>query len=252
MTSEPDSTAPRRGVVLCPACRAGGLISFSWPDPPNYDDDKHWRPMESLQADRPLRYGTLYRCLACARPWHLNGAGNRMTIVPEGRLELVLAWNAAEIMLPDAVLEALGEIGPTPPDIYGNRRDYVEIPCGVLTRSGERVDVAIVSIQQDAPVDEWRPSRLGSEIASVYPSPLALPLEVRLACTEAPERAMGFAPTLIEMPDGKRFTLNGTPDFLNVPGYRAADARTRGYPDQIQNLPDLPETPQRIYFIADG
>lgn len=78
-------------------------------------------------------------------------------------------------------------------------------------RSGERIDTAIVSLQRDAPVEHWRPARLASEIAEVYPSPYALPLDVCIAGAGAPERAMGFSPSLIEMPDGKRFTLNGPP-----------------------------------------
>lgn len=252
MTIEPDSTAPRRGTVLCQVCRAGGLISFSWPDPPNYDNDKNWRPMETLRLDRPLRYGALYRCRACARPWHLNRAEDKMSIVPEDGLELVLAWNEAEIMLSHAVLAVLVEIGRTSPDIYGNGREYVETPCGVVTHSGERVDVAIVSIQRDAPVEEWRPCRLASEIAEVYPSPFALPLEVRLATTRAEEVGMGFAPSLIVMPDGRRFLLNGTTNFISQPGYRAVDARHNASTFDRNDTPLLAATPPVTWFVADG
>lgn len=175
-----------------------------------------------------------------------------MTVLPEGRLELVLAWNRAEILLADRVLETLAEIGPTPPDIFGNNRQYVQIPCGVATKAGERIDAAIVSLQHSAPIEDWRTYRLGSEITEIYPSQFTLPLDVRLASTQAEEIAMGFAPSLIVMPDGRRFTLNGTTNFLDQPGYSAAEARIDPQPFSRGNMPASARDRPVLYFVADG
>lgn len=252
MSFDQISTSRIGAEAACPACEAGRLIRFNWRYHGKQGSPDQRRRLDAFEPWQALRHGSLYRCTACARPWHLDGAGEMMTIVPDGRLDLILAWSRAEIMLADDALEALGEIGPTPPDVYGNGGDHVEIPCGVVTRSGERIDAAIVSIQRDAPVEEWRVSRLASEIASVYPSPLALPLDVRLATTRADELRMGFAPTLIAMPDGRRFMLNWTANFIAEPGYRAADARYCGDPIDIRQLPDLAAAPPITYFVADG
>lgn len=252
MAFEPISTSKLEGEPFCPACEAGKLISFNWHYYRERGADDSTHDLASFEPWQDLRYGSLFRCRACARPWHLDGAGEMMTIVPEGRLDLILEWSRAEIILPANVLGTLGEIGPTPPDHYGNGREYAETPCGVVTRRGERIDAAIVSIQRDAPVEEWRPSRLASELADAYPSPYALPLDVRLASTQADEVRMGYAPSFIELPDGKRFTLNWSTNFLDEPGYRAADARVCQDRIDVYRAPPLARSPAIVYFVADG
>ena len=206
--------------------------------------------VEYLEVMQPLRRGTLYRCRICGQPWHLNANGRWMSIVPEDRLPLIRAWDSAPIKLPDAVTTKLEEIGSTLADQYFGG-EFVETPCGVVLHTGDRIDLAIVSIQQDAPVEEWRDYRLGSEIADVYPSPFALPLEVRRASAEANERAMGFAPSLIVMPDGQRFTLNGPTHFLTEPGYRAPEARICAEDIGFSELPPIASQQDAIHFVAD-
>lgn len=177
-----------------------------------------------------------------------------MTHVDDSRVELVLAWDAAPITLPADLVDIVQQIGPTPPDVYGNGRERRVTPCAVKTRSGETFERAMICVQGDAPVEDHMRFRLGSEIACIQESAFALPADVRRASSLAPEMRMGFSPTLIEMPDGQRFVMNGMTSFMLVEGYAAKDAQvTSGSYFQENPPPAFIETPKDIvYFIVDG
>lgn len=238
----------------CEACSAGALTGFDWLGAMMHGSSETRATVKSLEVMMPLRRGILYQCRACNQPWHLDGGSRWMTIVPRERMPLIRAWNEAPIMLSRTVTQKLAGIGCIRA-VHVNGGDLMETPCGVLTHSGERIDLAFVAIQKDAPVEEWRTYRLGSEIADVYPSPYALPLDVREAGAAAQERAMGFAPSLIVMPDGQSFTLNGRTSFLTEPGYRAPEARisSGGIDDNaLSKLPPIASGQDVVRFVADG
>jgi hypothetical protein len=65
---------------------------------------------------------------------------------------------------------------------------------------------------------------------------------------------MGFAPTVIEMPEGRFFILNWRPNFLVKDGLRAEEARVsrrRLGPGETPEIVSAP-TKEMVYFIADG
>ena len=228
----------------CSACYAGQLLSFAW---------KESKVRHVFVLDRPLRSGALYRCGACHAVWYLDANERMMGAVSDERLPLVLRWNEAPIVLSDTIFGKLKEIGETPPDRYGNGREYSETPCGVVTKAGERIDIAIVSLQQHAPYEEWRIYRLASEIGDIYPSRYALPLEVREATSQAQEVRMGFAPTAIEFPDGDAFVLNWRTNFFLKSGYRADQAIVSEPQRAPREMPAVITDPAgTIYFVADS
>ncbi len=174
-----------------------------------------------------------------------------MSVVPADRVDLILEWNNGPILLSQEYVQRLERIGATPPDSYGNGRQHKRTPCSVTTTGGERIDLAVVSIQAHAPFETHRNYRLGTEIARLDESPYALPLDVRIATSRAEEIRMGLAPTIIEMTDGKRFTLNWTTHFLVKEGYRAADARVAE--GNLLPMPEIADEPKEIiYFVVDG
>jgi hypothetical protein len=177
-----------------------------------------------------------------------------MTYVSSGRLALVLEWDREPIILSPALRDVIERIGPTPPDLYGNGKERRVTPCEVITRSGERFETAMICVQQDAPVQDYMRFRLGSEIAKVSESPFALSRAVRAASSRADEMRMGFYPTLIAMPDGKRFVLNGMTSFMATQGYAAPDARVvDGSYFAEHPSPRVVEPPNDVlYFIVDG
>lgn len=237
----------------CTACGAGAAISFNWAfahERGSPEDAERIAPFTSWKS---LRRGWLYRCSVCHEVWHLDGGGQTMTYVSSARLPLVLEWDREPIKLTEDLEARLDQIGPTPPDVYGNWSDRRVTPCKVITTAGEQVDPAMICVQLDAPVQDYMHFRLGSEVADIGDSELALPLDVRLASSRAHEMRMGFSPSLIQMPDGKRFVLNGMTSFMAEPGYDAADACIAEGSYFAENPPPpFLHSPDITYFVVDG
>lgn len=245
----------RLGVEpCCQACGAGASLWFSWRHAHERRSPEDLRRISSFAYLRTLRRGSLYKCSVCDEVWHLDEDTERMTHVASERLPLVLTWSREASVLPAAMSGLVQQIGPTPPDIYGNGSECRVTPCAVTTHSGERFDKAVICVQRDAPVEDGLRFRLGSEIADITESPFSLPRLVREASSRAHEVRMGFSPTLIEMPDGRRFVMNGTTHFFVAPGYAASDARTvAGSYFSETTPPSLVEMPNDvIYFVVDG
>src|SRR5262245_54359781 len=125
--------------MVCGVCHSGGLLMFQW-------NRKWWAWVGVLRLfvfikPEPLRWGTLYRCKACGSRWYLDDAKEWMCNIQNDRIPLIYEWNAHPISLAPALIAVLDAIGPTPPDIYGNGRQYKQTPCGVVTTSGERIDL---------------------------------------------------------------------------------------------------------------
>ncbi len=241
-------------VPRCEACGAGATLWFNWSYAQGRDQPEDRARTSVFSIWRPLRRGQLYRCSVCQEVWHLDGNAETMTYVEEERLLLVLKWNNEPISIPTAIVADLELIGPTPPDTYGNGRERRVTPCTIETRSGEVFELAMVCVQPDAPVQSYLQFRLGSEIAKVGTSRFALPLEVRRESSRAPEMRMDFSPSLIEMPDGMRFVLNGMTNFMAVDGYDATEASVAsGNYFNEDPRPTLLQTPEGVvYFIVDG
>jgi hypothetical protein len=237
----------------CTACGAGAQIGFNWEYYQQHNDPEHRERIAVLAPWQNLRRGWLYRCGSCQEVWHLDGSSSWMTHVSSERLPLVLEWNRAPIQLSDDMEAALAGIRPTPPDMYGNGKERRVTPCKVTSHSGQLFEVAMVCVQLDAPVQDWMQFRLGSEIAEIADSDFALPFDVRLASSRAEEIRMGFSPSLIEMPDGKRFVLNGMTNFMVEGGYRASDSRVvEGNYFREEPRPQFLQQPDIVYFVVDG
>ena len=210
----------------CGSCKTGALLSFRW-------DSASLGPFELPDRSvfaRPaeLRYGTLYECIACGQPWYLHGNPSFMHVVPRDRMDLIRRWNEQPVTFSREHLRALEAIGATPQS-PGSPKGITETPCAVATSTGERFETAIVSVQLHAPFESWRVCRLATDIADIQPSPFALPLRVRAATAKAKEVSMNFAPTIVELPDGRRWTLNGRQSFFVQNGAAASDLVLRSW-----------------------
>ena len=243
----------------CPTCLAGALLSFSWDFAQKQSISLTAAPafampnVAAFTSPEPLRQGTLYRCRACNRCWHLDAAKRMMSHVLEARVPLIRAWSREAIMLSQVFRSQLESIGPTPSDIYGNGREYVETPCSVVTKDGERIDIAVLSNQTHAPFEQSRRYRLGSEIAEIYSSPFALPLDVRVATSQAQELRMGFAPTLVETEDHRLFILNWRESFFVKDGCDPTRVKVSPRGVDLSQMPEIVAPPAEItYFVADG
>jgi hypothetical protein len=239
----------------CLSCGAGATVSFNWAFARERGSAEDRARVTHFQLWRPLRRGELFRCGICHAVWHLDGAAELMTQVSDDRLSLVFEWDRRPITLSPEQDAQLNAIGATPPDVYGNGAERRVTPCAVETLAGKTFNHAMVCVQLDAPVQSHMQFRLGSDISRIGESSSALPRSVREASSLSHEMRMGFSPTLVEMPDGRRFVLNGMTSFMVEEGYdaRAAKVVMEGNffretppPDFVQTLKDV------IYFIVDG
>jgi hypothetical protein len=248
----PISTSRLGEKATCDACGAGKLLSFNWQYAQDAPKPEHRRDLSVFVHPVPLRFGSLYECGVCGQPWYLYGDPPFMNFVPPARMELIRRWNESEIALAPEHVRKLKAIGPTPPDIYGNRSQYCEVPCAVTTVDGARIELAVVSVQRHAPFERWRTCRLASEIAEVEPSWYALPQSVRVAASRAQEIRMGFAPTMVELPSGKAIALNWSQHFLVRPGTSAGDVRLSKRGIDMRMPPEVYNgTKDDVYFVAD-
>lgn len=215
--------ATRPGCPICEKKAAGGYW-FHWPEALEGKGDCSKYPAH-LRRVAAAKYGARYACVACGATWYLGDADQRMLFVPDDRLALFEAWSERSLEASLEILEMARSIGATPPDIYGNGRDYVQIPCRVTTRSGERLDRVLVSFQKMPPIPLFDPGdmrlptlRLLDEIERIEPSRYGLSAQVRYATAQASEWPMDFAPTKVCAPDGRIYVLNWTVDFFDLDG----------------------------------
>lgn len=237
----------------CTLCGAGAIISLNWALAREHRRAQDVERLSAFISWRRLRRGELFQCEACHELWHLDGGCQILTHISPARLPLILEWDRQSIKLREDWKYRLDQIGSTPPDLYGNGTDRRVTPCKVVTILGEQVDPAMVCVQLDAPVEHHMQFRLGIDVAGIEESEFALPFEVRSATSQAEELRMGFSPSLIEMPDGKRFMLNGRTNFMSEHGYAASDARKSKKVDlAAEPPPPFPHSPDITYFVFDG
>lgn len=236
----------------CRICGAGSTISFNWEYAKTNNRPDARRDLSVFTSPRQMRWGTLFQCASCAQPWYLDGDARFMNFVPRERIRLIQEWNEHSIVIGSEHRAKLEQIGRTPPDLYGNGAQFHETPCGVVTKSGERLDLTIVSVQRHAPFEEWRQCRLASEIETIYPSPHALSLPVRTATSRADEIRMGFAPTLVELPNGELVALNWTQNFFVREGCDTNAIVVSQRRLDMKNPPEIYSSPKNVtYFVAD-
>lgn len=236
----------------CSFCQAGSTISFSWQYALKNSKSDLPKNKELYINPQKLKTGTLFQCNSCGAHWYLDADEQFMNHVKEEKLDIINSWSDTSLKLSADQIEALNSIGMTPPDLYGNGSKFKETPCQVKTKNGELFECAIVTIQSHAPFEEWREYRLSSEIEEISISPYALPLDVRLATTQADEIGMGFAPTLVELSNDQGMVLNWTNNFLKIKGVNTSDTKVSKGRANTSNMPAIYQSTEKvIYFVVD-
>lgn len=253
MSLIPVATTRWESPETCTICGAGKLISFNWDYARTAEKEEHRRDLAVYVEGQPPRHGQLYACRSCQQPWYLYGEPAMLNFVPRERMELIWKWNSQEIILPPEQADVLRGIGATPPDLYGNGSQYCELPCAVTTKDGTLHETALISVQKHAPFEEWRTYQLAGDIAKIEPSRFALSRAVREATANAGEIRMSFAPTLVDLPDGRLAVINGVEHFFVEEGVKAADIRVSSKPLNMNRLPPMGGGAAKVvHFVADG
>lgn len=233
----------------CPVCHAGKLLTVNWRHMHEQAKDSEYGIMlANLRHEQTLKAGDIYRCQHCDERWYLDSKQRMLAHISADKLPLVSAWHDQALTLTPEQYQLLAEIEDC--DKLDRRQSHA-IPCQVTTHDGTVYPFAEVVIQRDAPVEDYREYRLASAIASISPSPYALPKAVRHECGWAQEIRMGFAPTLLLLSNGEQVTVNGISTFINLEGVDASKTQVGELPHSMVDFPKIYHFQSKIVsFIA--
>jgi hypothetical protein len=220
----------------CQACRAdqiSGFIIDSFPE------------LEPVEA---MKFGELYKCTKCYNYWFLDDDKIWLSRIKDELLPLVHQWSRETSALDAAILSALVEIGGAQSRGGGD----IDIPCSAKNTLGQQFETAMVVITKQPPLYHTKiPLYRASELASVTPSPFALPLDVRQASAAKEEVSMGFAPTGIIDTRGQEYTLCQQSDFFQKNGVSGEQIKLSGRQKQFKNVVWRESVPVQARFYVD-
>jgi hypothetical protein len=206
----------------CQTPRAIRLSYFSAKDPLR---EPSARIAQSLDFVGTLRYGRLFRCRYCGRPWYEPEQG-LCTSVERSWLPLLGRWNAQPLVPTHAQVLSMRAIGAVQWTAFGDA--VLRVPCRVRASNSSH-DPAL-ALLQNQPLLMWRspaPKVLCvDEVDTLALSEFALPHELRKRGAAAPEKAMGYAPHSAYW-GHQRVDLNGLVEFWGADGQMGMDLSTR-------------------------
>ena len=205
----------KNNKITCSSCgdfKVGG----QWKDTVD-DVKKYYIKLHSFD------FGTLYSCPNCKTLWYLNNKETALSSL--WQTDRIDEWKAVAKSLPDNFVDQFKNIGATPPDFYGNGRDFIDLPCKVIATDGTIFDPALIRLQKDPPFinpyDYYTDYLLINNVRKIEESDFTLPRELRLLTCQAREVRMCFSPTRVQGPNGVQYLLNGVTNFFyqdNVKG----------------------------------
>lgn len=239
----------------CPNCKGlENTFMFNWKLASEGKNVECSKFLKSLKRVEKLKYGWMYKCFNCHQKWFLDENKQNMTKIPEAKEDIFLKWKTKKYEVDSQLFKSLKEIMATPPDLYGNGKGYIRIPCKVITKNGEEVDFSYVQFQKRPPVEPYYDNiRFIDEIKTVVKSDYVLNADIRLASVNAMEIRMGFAPTLIRSLDEKYFIVNWCSDFFEYGLYKGKDMILAECDFSMEQLPPIVNINSKkiTYFIGD-
>ena len=118
-------------------------------------------------------------------------------------------------------------IKATPPDFYGNGRDFIDLPCKVTLNNNEVVDFAVLRLQKDPPFinpySHYKDYLTVDKLKKIEASDFTLSPELRLKTCQMREIRMGFTPTRVLGTNGIQYLLNGVTNFFDQDGIKGSE-----------------------------
>jgi hypothetical protein len=247
------------GCARCDGSTQAGALWFDWRQALQGKGEFQKYP-KYLRRVGTTKGGERHVCSVCSAPWFLQGdrgLHRMMMMVPQTCEPQFEAWCKNKLVCPAPILAMARSIGGAPPD-FEDEADEVKIPCSVTMRSGEHVELAVLSFSRLPPIPSAaEPSekrarfRLVDELASIAPSRFALPRRVRLASalTRLPSVDRDWLTTTVVNRQGKRFQLSRGTLFFDHGGVVGEELRL-AYRSDGMRVPDKPHGPVTV-FTAD-
>lgn len=193
----------------------------------------------------PVKMGFEYHCARCGNIWFLSS--NRKRIKRIQNIDLYQSWKSRDVVPSLQQTEQLRGIGGIS-DYYN---EVLYFPCETVDGNNVRYEKCIILISK-VPCAKWPKQELVSLLAPdvvIRPSKYALPIEIRLASMNAPDKAMGYAPICVVSQDGIEYTISAQMHFFRHKNTYGPSLRLKadGKVGKNKVWPDLADH----YYLAD-
>lgn len=142
-------------------------------------------------------------------------------------------------------------IGATPYRIFAGEITHLMVPCKVITKDRQILDMSLISFQKIDTIEGWQKHiRSAEEISDILPSAYTLRYKLRLATTKAQEIRMSYSPTAIKALPWQRFNLNGITNFFDYRGIKGKDIRKSWF-FSMKSLTFSDDTDKITFFVAE-
>jgi len=222
----------RRNKITCESC--GELqVGGQWADTVK-DVRKYYEKKQSFD------FGTIYLCPNCKTPWYLDH--NETALSSLWNTERINEWQSVSKDLPSEQMRMFNAIKATPPDFYGNGRDFIDIPCRVTLTDDKILDFAIVRLQKDPPFiypySHYNDYLTIDKVKKIETSEFVLNADLRLNTCQMREIRMGFMPTRVLGSNGVQYLLNGVTNFFYQDGIKGSELTSvpKGQENHEKNL----------------
>ena len=163
-----------RNKITCSSC--GGLqVGGQWADTVK-DVRKHYKKNQSFE------FGTIYLCPNCNTPWYLDNI--ETTLASLWNTKRINEWQIIPKDLTSEQKAMFYSIKATPPDFYGNGRDFIDLPCKVILTNNKTLDFAMVRLQKDPPFinpySHYKDYLTIDKVKKIEPSEYTLNTDLRL------------------------------------------------------------------------
>lgn len=197
----------------------------------------------SLEVVATVKGGQRLLCPVCAVQWFRSQSGRQQyQLLPENQ-GVFDYWCSRSLRLTSnqqAVAQAIG----------GIERQYLEcleIPCGLELLDGTVSQRALLTFTALPPRGNDSARLVWPEqVTRIFPSHLALPLEIRQRSAATPEQSMGFAPLPLIGSSEKLYTLGEFGHFLLLKGEETTRFRLGNHRRGILGWPRIvyPRAPE--------
>lgn len=135
------------GKKGCPVCDNPNVICTGFE---GFNSD-YSGPFINLKE---LKIGRMVQCASCKTMWLVDNSQSHADTVSQNQINVVTQWNNKELKIKPEFTKVLFQIGCTPPDHYGNLKEFISIHCKKCKlENGEIIENAVISIQKNRLLD---------------------------------------------------------------------------------------------------
>jgi len=133
----------------CRTCDKTPYIAIRWKSALQLPDDSDVNAIARNQVFvKKMKFGRLHRCKNCGQYWFLDDEGVILWRVNADMTDLLFQWDNTSLLPNKAPIKSLQKIGSS----QITRDESINIPCGIITKTGEFIEPASVEFSKFPPL----------------------------------------------------------------------------------------------------